>query len=91
LSAEIAQSYHFAVCMTVVVVRTFRNDGAVDANQDLVPLLGVMAAACIEAVEGALLARLGFAIYGMVFSRQGEARRKLASRDAGVDRVENPP
>ena len=51
-----------------------RNDGTVRSNQALLPFLGVMAAACVGAVAGALLTRLGFAAYTMVFCSPGEKR-----------------
>ena len=62
----------FAVCMKFVFDKVARNDGTVQSDQALLPFLGVMAAACIGAVAGALLIRLVFAVYAMVFSSPGE-------------------
>jgi hypothetical protein len=39
------------------------------------PFLGVMAAGCIGAVAGAVLIRLCFAVYTMVFPSPGEKPR----------------
>jgi hypothetical protein len=62
----------FAVCMKYAFDKVARNDGTVQSNQALLPFLGVMAAACIGAVAGALLIRLVFAVYATVFSSPGE-------------------
>ena len=62
----------FAICMKVMFEKVARNDGTVQSDQALLPFLGVMAAACIGAVAGALLIRLVFAVYAMVFSSPGE-------------------
>jgi hypothetical protein len=64
----------FAICMKFLVNRVARNDGTVDANQALWPFLGVVAAGCVGAVAGAVLIRLCFAVYTMVFSSPGEKR-----------------
>jgi hypothetical protein len=62
----------FAICMKFVVDKVARNDGTVQSNQALAPFLGVMAGACIGAVAGALLIRLVFAVYAMMFFSPGE-------------------
>ena len=62
----------FAICMKFVFDKVARNDGTVQSDQALLPFLGVMAAACIGAVVGALLIRLVFAVYAMVSSSPGE-------------------
>jgi hypothetical protein len=64
----------FAICMKVMFEKVARNDGTVRSDQALLPVLGVMAAACVGAVAGALLIRLVFAVYAMVFSSPGEKR-----------------
>jgi hypothetical protein len=64
----------FAVCMKAVVDRVARNDGAVNANQALLPFLGVLAAGCVGAAVGAVLVRLAFATYAMMFSKPREKR-----------------
>jgi hypothetical protein len=64
----------FAICMKFVFEKVARNDGTVQSNQHLLPFLGVMAAACIGAVAGALLIRLVFALFTMLFSSPGEKR-----------------
>jgi hypothetical protein len=61
----------FAICMMFVVDKVARNDGTVQENQALLPFLGVMAAACIGAVAGALLLRLVLAVVSVVFSSPG--------------------
>lgn len=66
----------FAVCMTFVVDRVARNDGAVYSNQALLPFLGVLAGACIGAVAGALLLRFVYAVYAMASFSPGEKREK---------------
>lgn len=66
--------FGFAVCMKFLVDKVARNDGTVHANQALLPFLGVMAAACVGAVAGALAIRLAFAAYTRVFSSSGEKR-----------------
>jgi hypothetical protein len=53
----------FAICMKVMFEKVARNDGTVRSDQALLPFLGVMAAACLGAVAGALLIRLVFAVY----------------------------
>jgi hypothetical protein len=67
-------SLGFAVCMKFVVDRAVRNDGTVHQNQALLPFFGIMAAGCVGAVAGALLIRLMFTAYTMVFSSSGEQR-----------------
>ncbi|MFO0810257.1 MAG: hypothetical protein U0746_16670 [Gemmataceae bacterium] len=62
----------FAVCMKFVFEKVARNDGTVHANQALLPFLGVMAAACVGAVAGALVSRLVFAAFARVFSARGD-------------------
>jgi hypothetical protein len=62
----------FAICMKFIVEKAAREDGTVHSNQALLPFLGVMASACIGAVAGALLIRLVFAVYAMVFYSPGE-------------------
>ena len=62
----------FAICMKFVFDKVARNDGTVQSDQALLPFLGVMAAACIGAVAGALLIRLVFAVYAMVFFSSGK-------------------
>jgi hypothetical protein len=62
----------FAICMKVMFEKVARNDGTVRSDQALLPFLGVMAAACVGAVAGALLIRFVFAVYAMVFSSPGE-------------------
>jgi hypothetical protein len=64
----------FAVCMKAVVDRAARNDGTVHSDHALLPFLGVTAAACIGAAAGALVVRLAFAAYTMVFPPPGEKR-----------------
>ncbi len=64
----------FAVCMKLVVDKVARNDGTVDPNQALLPFLGVLAAGCVGAVAGAVLIRLVFAGYTMMFSSSGGKR-----------------
>ena len=64
----------FAICMKFVVDRVAREDGTVHSNQALLPFLGVMAGACLGAVAGALLIRLAFAVFTMMFSPPGEKR-----------------
>ncbi|HEY1377105.1 MAG TPA: hypothetical protein VGF55_09945 [Gemmataceae bacterium] len=64
----------FAVCMKAVVDRVNRNDGTVHPDQALLPFLGVMAAACVGAAAGALLVRLAFAAYALMFPPPGEKR-----------------
>jgi hypothetical protein len=64
----------FAICMKFVFDKVARNDGSVQSNQHLLPFLGIMAAGCIGAVAGALLIRLMFAVFAMVFSSPGEKR-----------------
>jgi hypothetical protein len=64
----------FAICMKYMFEKVARNDGSVRSDQALLPFLGVMAAACVGAVAGALLIRLVFAVYAMVFSSPGEKR-----------------
>jgi hypothetical protein len=66
----------FAICMTFVVDKVARMDGTVQQNQALLPFLGVMAAACIGALAGALLIRLVFAVFTVVFSSLGEKGEK---------------
>ena len=65
----------FAICIKFIVDKVARNDGTVDANQALLPFLGVLAAGCIGAVAGAVFIRLVFAAYAIVFSSPGEKRR----------------
>ena len=64
----------FAFCMKFLVDKVNRDDGSVHQNQALAPFLGVMAGACIGAVAGALLIRLLFAVYAMVFPSPKEKR-----------------
>ena len=64
----------FAICMKFLVDKVARNDGEFDSNLALLAFLGVMATGCIGAV-GAVLIRLVFAAYTMVFSLPGEKRR----------------
>jgi len=68
--------FGFAICMMFVVDRVARNDGTVQQNQALLPFLGVMVAACIGAVSGALLTRLAFAVFTLVISWLGEKGAK---------------
>ena len=65
----------FAICMKFVVDKVARNDGTVHPDQAFLPFLGVMAAGCIGAVAGAVLIRLAFAAYTMLFSSPGAKRR----------------
>jgi hypothetical protein len=58
----------FAICMKYVFTKVATNDGSVQSNQALLPFLGVMAAACIGAVVGALLVRLVIIVYAKIFS-----------------------
>ena len=58
----------FAICMKSLFEKVARHDGTVQSNQALLPFLGILAAACIGAVAGALLTRLVFAVFTMVFS-----------------------
>lgn len=58
----------FAICMKFVFRKVASNDGSVQSNQALLPFLGVMAAACVGAVVGALLVRLAFAAYARAMS-----------------------
>jgi hypothetical protein len=60
--------------MKFIVDRAAHNDGTVDPNQALWPFLGVMAAGCVGAVVGAVLIRVCFAVYAMMFSSPGEKR-----------------
>ena len=62
----------FAICMQFVFKKVASNDGTVQTNQALFPFLGVMAAACVGAVAGALLVRLAFAAYARAFSSPDE-------------------
>lgn len=62
----------FAICMKLVFKRVVSNDSTVQSNQALLPFLGVMAAACIGAVAGALSVRLAIAAYTKVFSSPDE-------------------
>jgi hypothetical protein len=62
----------FAICMKVMFEKVACNDGTVRSDQAFLPFLGVMAAACIGAVAGALLIRLVFAVYATMFSSPGE-------------------
>jgi hypothetical protein len=64
----------FAVCMKFVYEKAARNDATVQPDQALLPFLGIMAAACVGAVAGALLTRLVFAVLTTVFSPPGEKR-----------------
>ena len=57
-----------------LVDKVNRDDGSVHQNQALAPFLGVMAGACIGAAAGALLIRLLFAVYAMVFPSPKEKR-----------------
>ena len=57
----------FAICMKFVFDKVARTDGTVQSNQALLPFLGVVAAACVGAVAGALLIRLVFAVYTRMF------------------------
>jgi hypothetical protein len=66
----------FAICLRFMVDRITRNDGTVYENQALYPFLGVVAAACIGAMAGALLIRLVFAGFTAVFSSPGEKGEK---------------
>jgi hypothetical protein len=76
----------FAICLKFVVDRVARNDGTVQQNQALLPFLGVVAAACIGAVTGALLFRLVFAVFAMVFSSPGEKGEKRTDDEDPSDR-----
>lgn len=64
----------FAICMKFMFEKVARNDGTVQSNQALLPFLGVLACACIGAITGAVLIRLVFAFYAMVFSSRGKKR-----------------
>lgn len=64
----------FAVCMKFLVEKVARNDGTVHANQTLLPFLGVLAAACVGAVAGALAFRLAFAAFAGAFPARGAKR-----------------
>ena len=44
----------FAICMKFAFEKVARNDGTVQPNQAVLPFLGVMAAACVGAVAGAV-------------------------------------
>jgi hypothetical protein len=57
----------FAICMKFLFEKVARNDGTVQSNQALLPFLGVVAAGCLGAVAGALLIRLVFAVFTIVF------------------------
>lgn len=61
----------FAICMKFMFEKVGRNDGTVQSNQALLPFLGVLVCACIGAMAGVLLIRLGFAVYAIVFSTRG--------------------
>jgi hypothetical protein len=76
----------FAICLRFVVDRVARNDGTVQENQALLPFLGVMAAACIGAVAGALLFRLVVAVFTVVFSSPGEKGEKRSDDEGPSDR-----
>ena len=62
----------FVICMKFMFERVAHNEGTVQSNQALLPFLGVLACACLGAVAGALLIRLVFAAYAMVFFSPGE-------------------
>ena len=62
----------FAICMKFMFAKVARNDGTVQSNQALLPLLGVFACACIGMVAGALLTRLVLALYAKVFHSPGK-------------------
>jgi hypothetical protein len=72
----------FAICLKFVFDRVARNDGTIQQNQALLPFLGVMAAACIGVVAGALLIRLVFAVFTVVFSSSGEKGAKRTDDEA---------
>ena len=65
----------FAICMKFVVDRVVHNDGTIHPNQAFLPFLGVLAAGCIGAAAGAVLIRLVFAAYDMVFPSPSDKRR----------------
>jgi hypothetical protein len=65
----------FAICMKLVVDRVKHNDGTVDQNQAVLPFFGVLAAGCVGAGAGAVLIRLAFAVYTMMFPSPGQKRR----------------
>jgi hypothetical protein len=64
----------FAICMKFVYEKAARNDGTVQPDQAILPFLGIMAAACIGVVAGALLIRLAYAVFTTVFSSPGEKK-----------------
>ena len=66
----------FAIGMKFVADKVARNDGTVQSNQALLPFLGVMVAACIGTVTGALLFRFVFAVHAIVFYSPGKKRSK---------------
>ena len=76
----------FAICMRVLVDKVARNDGTVQQNQALLPFIGVVAAACIGAVAGALLIRVVFAVFTVVFSSPGVKGEKRTDDEDPSDR-----
>ena len=76
----------FAICLKFVVDKVARNDGTVQQNQALLPFIGVVAAACIGAAAGALLIRLVFAVFTLVFSSPGVKGKKQADDEDPSDR-----
>ena len=76
----------FAICMKFVFDKVARNDGTVQQNQALLAFLGVTAAGCIGAVAGALLIRLVFAVFTVVFSSPGEKGEKRTDDEDPSDR-----
>jgi hypothetical protein len=75
LGMLLGASLGFAVCMKFIVDRAARNDGTIDPNQAFWPFLGVVAAGCVGAVAGAVLIRLAFVVFAMLFASPGEKRR----------------
>jgi hypothetical protein len=76
----------FGICLKFVVDKVARNDGTVDQNQALLPFLGVVAAACIGAAAGALLIRLVFNVFTIVFSSAGEKGAKRTDDEGPSDK-----
>jgi hypothetical protein len=66
----------FAFCMKYIVDKANREDGSAHSNQALAPFLGVMAGSWLGAFVGALLIRLAFAAYSMVFFAPGEKKNR---------------
>ena len=76
----------FALSLRVMVDKIARNDGTVQQNQTLLAFVGVVAAACIGAVAGALLIRLVFAVFTVLFSSRSVKGEKRTDDEDPSDR-----